>query len=206
MEEALPIEIESLIETISPQLENTYALISLDDWSTIENMVAREASHALHYTLTDRNISYALQLQTLASAHAEIENPLVVGMMAKLVEFYDIYKSRVDVYYETQKAELDKLLAAKAVAKTSGRKPRASKGLSQAESEVKFQSTLSAGMLKLSAKYKKILSITDTSKVTVETFNSTPIPLAMKVITEEAYPAITEILKRKRDEATSASS
>jgi hypothetical protein len=206
MEEALPIEIESLIETISPQLENTYALISLDDWSTIENMVAREASHALHYTLTDRNVSYALQLQTLASAHAEIENPLVVGMMAKLVEFYDIYKSRVDVYYETQKAELDKLLAAKAVAKTSGRKPRASKGLSQAESEVKFQSTLSAGMLKLSAKYKKILSITDTSKVTVETFNSTPIPLAMKVITEEAYPAITEILKRKRDEATSASS
>jgi hypothetical protein len=206
MEEALPIEIESLIETISPQLENTYALISLDDWSTIENMVAREASHALHYTLTDRNISYALQLQTLASAHAEIENPLVIGMMAKLVEFYDIYKSRVDVYYETQKAELDKLLAAKAVAKTSGRKPRASKGLSQAESEVKFQSTLSAGMLKLSAKYKKILSITDTSKVTVETFNSTPIPLAMKVITEEAYPAITEILKRKRDEATSASS
>jgi hypothetical protein len=206
MEEALPIEIESLIETISPQLENTYALISLDDWSTIENMVAREASHALHYTLTDRNVSYALQLQTLASAHAEIENPLVVGMMAKLVEFYDIYKSRVDVYYETQKAELDKLLAAKAVAKTSGRKPRSSKGLSQAESEVKFQSTLSAGMLKLSAKYKKILSITDTSKVTVETFNSTPIPLAMKVITEEAYPAITEILKRKRDEATSASS
>lgn len=206
MEEALPIEIESLIETISPQLENTYALISLDDWSTIENMVAREASHALHYTLTDRNVSYALQLQTLASAHAEIENPLVIGMMAKLVEFYDIYKSRVDVYYETQKAELDKLLAAKAVAKTSGRKPRASKGLSQAESEVKFQSTLSAGMLKLSAKYKKILSITDTSKVTVETFNSTPIPLAMKVITEEAYPAITEILKRKKDEATSASS
>jgi hypothetical protein len=206
MEEALPIEIESLIETISPQLENTYALISLDDWSTIENMVAREASHALHYTLTDRNVSYALQLQTLASAHAEIENPLVIGMMAKLVEFYDIYKSRVDVYYETQKAELDKLLAAKAVAKTSGRKPRSSKGLSQAESEVKFQSTLSAGMLKLSAKYKKILSITDTSKVTVETFNSTPIPLAMKVITEEAYPAITEILKRKKDEATSASS
>jgi hypothetical protein len=206
MEEALPIEIESLIETISPQLENTYALISLDDWSTIENMVAREASHALHYTITDRNISYALQLQTLASAHAEIENPLVVSLMAKLIEFYDIYKSRVDVYYETQKAELDKLLAAKAEAKTSGRKPRASKGLSQAESEVKFQSTLSAGMLKLSAKYKKILSITDTSKVTVETFNSTPIPLAMKVITEEAYPAITEILKRKRDEATSASS
>jgi predicted nucleotidyltransferase len=184
MEEHLPIEVESLVETIAPQLENTYALITLDDWSTIENIEAREASHALHYTLTDRNVSYALQLQTLASANGVIEDERVEGMMKKLIEFYDIYKSRVDIYYATQKTELDRLLSERA--DTTSAKKRTSKKtrtLSLAETEVKFQSTLSAGMLKLTGKFKKILAITDPSRITVETFNSTPIPLEMKIIT-----------------------
>lgn len=207
MEEHLPIEVESLIETITPQLENTYALITLDDWSMIENMDAREASHALHYTLTDRNVSYALQLQTLASNSSVVEHERVENMIKKLIEFYDIYKSRVDVYYAIQKNQLDRLLSERADANlTTKRNAKKTRTLSVAETEVKFQSTLSAGMLKLTGKFKKILAITDPSRITVETFNSTPIPLAMKVITEQAYPAITDLIKKRRDEATSSPS
>lgn len=207
MEEHLPIEVESLIETITPQLENTYALITLDDWSMIENMDAREASHALHYTLTDRNVSYALQLQTLASNNSVVEHERVENMIKKLIEFYDIYKSRVDVYYAIQKNQLDRLLSERADANlTTKRNAKKTRTLSVAETEVKFQSTLSAGMLKLTGKFKKILAITDPSRITVETFNSTPIPLAMKVITEQAYPAITDLIKKRRDEATSSPS
>lgn len=207
MEEHLPIEVESLIETITPQLENTYALITLDDWSTIENMDAREASHALHYTLTDRNVSYALQLQTLASTNAVVQHERVESMIKKLIEFYDIYKSRVDIYYATQKTELDRLLSERAdTAGTKRRTSKKTKTLSVAETEVKFQSTLSAGMLKLTGKFKKILAITDPSRITVETFNNTPIPLAMKIITEQSFPAITDLIQKRRDEATSSPS
>lgn len=210
MSEKLPNDLESLIETIIPQISSSITLVKLDDWAQMEGVSERSVTHGLHAMLTEKNIDNALSIQKVALEHNEANNPVVTDIIKQLMEFYSIYKDRYAAYYENQKAQLQELILRKesqAVNKDgTPRRNRSKVKLSLAEEEVKLQSTISQFMLKISNKVRTISDLTSEDILVIHTYNNIPIPLAMRKSAEDMFPKIPEFLKKKaKNETISAS-
>jgi hypothetical protein len=211
MTEKLPSALESLIDTIVPQISSSLTIVKLDDWATEEEVSGRSVTHGLHAMLTKKNIDYALTVQKTAVEHNVVNHPQVKEITSQLLEFYEIYRDRYNMYYENQKSQLQDLILKKergAINKDGTvRKNKSKVKLSLAEEEVKLQVTISQSMLELTNKVRMLSDLTSDDVLIIHTYNDVPIPLAMRKTAEEMFPKIKVFLNNKiQNETTSAPS
>jgi len=187
MEEKLNEEVETYLDIIAPLTKNSLGLIESEDWVYSED---RAEVFNLQYMLTERNLKYALELQTKAFFFKEHERPEVIRAVKELMYFYDIFVQRFNAYNENSSSVMQNLSE-----KKSKRYGKAK--LTAMEYEIKFQSDLTNAYTKLTLLYKKIINATSEDRVVIPTFNDEPLPLLMREQLEETFPQLKKFLEKQ---------
>lgn len=199
--EELDFELSASLDTIVPQIGGTLALIKSEDWSEIALAEERAIIHALHESLTKRNLAFALDIQKLAVSKNQHNFEQVSSVISKLNEFYVIYKQRYNRYLVSQDEKLRLLLESKEKTTKLKRNKNGRVVLSAADTEAKFQTELTKSMLELSKMSRQLADLDNPDKITVLTHGDVPIPLAMQESVESLFPSVRNFLERRDNEA-----
>lgn len=175
----LNIELESFIESITPQMTNGLVFVESDNW------VADTNGEKLHFEITLRNLQYASTLQTEAIKHGEHEEEKVKETISNLVKFYDLYAERFNSYNE-----LTKDLLLDIAKKSKSEKDRLSK-------EMEFQSEVTTHFSKLTTIYKKLSLLASEDRVVIPTHDNVRIPLVMAMQVEELFPKVKQLIEKQ---------
>lgn len=198
------VELNSLIETVRMQMVGTSQIVKADDWSDSIFLSERIETEGLHYTLTQRSLTFAVKIQKVAVQKGYSQAEEVKSLVSELASLGDLFRHRAEKYFLVKSREIETLIAEKgraAKAKSKDGSPKSK--LSFAENEIKFQSDLSTHVNNILNLSGSLTDLDNPDKVLIPTFNNTPIPLVMKDLAIDKFPAIAELLKRRNETSSS---
>lgn len=191
-------ELNSLITTVRMQMVGTSQIVNSDDWTEFPSLSERIEIESLHYTLTQRSLTFALKIQKVAIEKGFSQEEEVKTLVSELGNLGLLFRERAERYFLIKSQEVKNLVLERGRAAKAKTKDTTSKSkLSFAENEVKFQSDLSTHINNILNLSGSLMDLDNPDKVLIPTFNNTPIPLVMKEFVLEEFPEVNELLKRK---------
>lgn len=184
--EVLDGDVKDFIEVINKSVQKERVFIAQKDWTVLPTVFEREKLHDIQKLLVDRNIKHAQKLYKMVIDRDCDKHPEVKQMLDSLLEFFDIYEARYDVYVDNQ--DWDSYLED---GNTEIKNP---------EREIQFSSKVAQNVTSYKETVRVLRSVGDGSAVGIATFKNTPIPFLMRKNVEEKYDNVKELVERKLKE------
>jgi tRNA-dihydrouridine synthase len=179
----LDANISEYISIINKSVEKELIFITQKDWTILEDLKSRMDLHNIQRLLIGRNVEHAGKLYAMAFKIGEEKHPEVKKTLKTLIQFFDIYESRYDMYVNAQDWE-----SYITDGETNIKNP---------EKEIQFSSEIAKHIADYQAKLRDIKASEDGVGVVVATQKDMPVPFLMRRNVEEKHPEIVEIMENK---------
>lgn len=183
MSNKLTSAVDAYISRVLPPAKKEIEYVTDEDWSSIKNVNARSNAYAVHHLITNRNVTYAVELYKMAGD--DVRHKRVQKTLELLISFFykldERYKSMIDKFDFTK---FD---------------PNDEKESSKVSAEVEFQSKVLAHITSMDSKLREINFGGQSTELGISLHGNKVIPFMMSELAERVFPEIKDYLKEKEE-------